>query len=147
MTTAQTTTFDDSAKLLLRSALGTMWISHALLKLVVFTMPGFAGFLASQGLSPLFAWPVVLAELIGGGAILLGVYGRFASLALLPVMLAAAWTHVPNGWVFSNTGGGWEYPIFLAVVSLVHVLIGDGKYTVLRARDPLFAVRPARPAS
>ncbi len=34
----------------LRVALGAMWISHALLKYIVFTMPGFAGFLGSQGL-------------------------------------------------------------------------------------------------
>ena len=33
----------------LRAALGVMWIAHALLKYVVFTIPGFGGFLAKVG--------------------------------------------------------------------------------------------------
>ena len=33
------------ALLMLRLALGSMWISHALLKILVFTLPGAAGFL------------------------------------------------------------------------------------------------------
>jgi putative oxidoreductase len=34
---------------LLRMALGVMWIAHALLKLLVFTLPGTAQFFASVG--------------------------------------------------------------------------------------------------
>lgn len=77
------------AALLLRLSLGTMWISHALLKLVVFTVPGFAAFLATQGMPTFLAWPVVLMELVGGTLILLGLHGRIASLALLPVLAGA----------------------------------------------------------
>jgi putative oxidoreductase len=144
--TTNTRSFDDAAKLLLRVALGSMWISHALLKVVVFTMPGFAGFLASQGFPTFAAWPIVLAEIIGGAAILSGVYGRYASIALLPIMLGAAWTHLGNGWVFSNAGGGWEYPIFLAVISVVHALLGDGKY-VIGFRRPVPLAHAARSVS
>lgn len=111
---------------LLRVSLAAMWISHALLKLLVFTMPGFAGFLAAHGMPAAVAWPVVLAELAGGALILLGWHGRIASLALLPVLAGATLAHIGNGWVFSNAGGGWEYPVFLAVMSLVHALLGDG---------------------
>lgn len=114
------------AATLLRFSLGAMWISHALLKLLVFTMPGFAGFLAAQGMPAALAWPVVLAELGGGALILLGWHGRFASLALVPVMAGATLAHIGNGWVFSNNGGGWEYPVFLLAMSLVHALLGDG---------------------
>ena len=28
------------------------------------------------------------------------------------------------------TNGGWEYPVFLAAVSLVHALLGDGRWTL-----------------
>ena len=49
--------------LALRVALGVMFIAHAYLKLAVFTMPGFAGFLGSVGLPTALAWPIVLAEL------------------------------------------------------------------------------------
>jgi putative oxidoreductase len=118
---------------LLRLALGAMWISHALLKLLVFTMPGFQGFLASQGMPVLVAWPVVLMELAGGILILLGLHGRIASLALLPILVGATAAHIGNGWVFSAPNGGWEYPVFLIAASLVHVLLGDGAFAVKSA--------------
>jgi putative oxidoreductase len=119
---------------LLRLSLGTMWIAHALLKLVVFTLPGTAQFFASVGFPGWLAYPVFAAELIGGLAILLGVYARQASLALMPVMAAAAWVHLPNGWVFSNPNGGWEYPVFLALASIALWLLGDGAAALKRSQ-------------
>jgi putative oxidoreductase len=41
--------------LVLRAALGVMFIAHAYLKLAVFTVPGFAGFLGGVGLPPALA--------------------------------------------------------------------------------------------
>jgi putative oxidoreductase len=121
---------------LLRLSLGTMWISHALLKLLVFTMPGFQGFLASQGMPTFMAWPVVLMELAGGTLILLGLHGRIASLALLPVLVGATLAHIGNGWVFSAPNGGWEYPVFLIVTSIAYMLFGDGAFAVKSAAIP-----------
>ncbi|MBB3770710.1 putative oxidoreductase [Angulomicrobium tetraedrale] len=126
---------------LLRVALGGMWVSHALLKYVVFTIPGFAGYLGSLGFSPALAWPVFLMELTGGILILLGVYARHVALLLIPVMVAASSAHIGNGWVFSAAGGGWEYPAFLVVTSFALWLIGDGAFA-LRSRPLLFAGRP-----
>jgi len=117
---------------LLRVALGTMWIAHAMLKLLVFTLPGTAQYFASIGLPGGLAYPVFAAELIGGVALLLGVYARQVALALLPIMVAAAWVHVPNGWVHTSPNGGWEYPAFLVVASLVLWLVGDGAWAVRR---------------
>ena len=117
---------------LLRVALGSMWIAHALLKLLVFTLPGTAQYFASIGLPGALAYPVFAAELIGGVALLLGVYARQVALALLPIMLAAAWVHLPNGWVHTSPNGGWEYPVFLAVASLVLWLVGDGAWALRR---------------
>jgi len=118
------------AILLLRASLGAMWLSHALLKLLVFTMPGFVGFLGAQGLPAFIAWPVVLAELAGAARSLIEWHGRWASLALLPILGGATLVHIPNGWVFSAPNGGWEYPVFLAAMSLVHALLGDGAYAL-----------------
>jgi putative oxidoreductase len=117
---------------LLRVALGSMWIAHALLKLLVFTLPGTAQYFASIGLPGMLAYPVFAAELLGGLALLLGVYARQAALALLPIMVAAAWVHVPNGWVHTSPNGGWEYPAFLVVASLVLWLVGDGAWALRR---------------
>lgn len=115
--------------LLLRLGLGIMWIAHALLKLLVFTLPGTARFFESVGLPGLLAYPVFAAEMLGGIAILIGFHGRIASAALLPILLGAAWVHLPNGWVHTSAGGGWEYPLFLIVASAVHVLVGDGVWS------------------
>lgn len=123
--------------LILRVALGVMFIAHALLKYAVFTMPGFEGFLAKVGLPPGLAWPIFLAELIGGIAIVLGVYSRWVALALLPVLLGALSIHFANGWVFTAANGGWEYPAFLAAAALAHALIGDGALALKTAARPL----------
>ncbi|VXB72639.1 Membrane protein [Massilia sp. 9I] len=118
---------------LLRGALGLMWIAHALLKLLVFTLPGTAQFFASVGFPGWMAYPVFVLELAGGIALLLGIYARQAALLLVPVMVAAAWVHLPNGWVHTSAGGGWEYPVFLVVASLALWLGGDGAWTLRRS--------------
>ncbi len=122
--------FAPYAALLLRLSLGSMWISHALLKLLVFTIPGFEGFLAKHGMPAELAWPVVLLELGGGALILLGAHGRIVSLALLPILVGATSAHIGNGWVFSAPNGGWEYPVFLIMASLVHAMLGDGAWAL-----------------
>jgi putative oxidoreductase len=118
---------------LLRISLGVMWIAHALLKLLVFTLPGTAEFFQSVGLPGFLAYPVFFIELVGGIALVLGLYARQFSLALVPIMVAATSVHIGNGWVFTSPGGGWEYPVFLTVVSLVVWLVGDGALALRRS--------------
>lgn len=118
---------------LLRSSLGVMWLAHALLKLFVFTLPGAAAFFESIGFAGWMAYPVFFAELAGGLALLLGVYARQTALLLVPVMAVAAWVHMPNGWVHTSAGGGWEYPVFLIFSSISVWLIGDGSFALRRS--------------
>src|ERR1700674_3966102 len=120
--------------LLLRLPRRRMWISHALLKVPVFTLPRAAIFFESVGLPGFLLYPVVAAEIAGGIAVICGGYGRYVALLLLPILLTAAWVHFPNGWVFTGTGGGWEYPVFLAAASMVHALAGDGAFSLKRPR-------------
>ncbi len=133
------TRFAPYGALALRLGLGTMWIAHALLKVFVFTMPGTVAFFEKVGFWGPLAYVVVAAKLAGGAAILAGVYGRYVSAALIPIMAGALMTHLPNGWVFSASGGGWEYPAFLMLASVVHALIGDGAYALGRGELPDFA--------
>ncbi len=123
-------TYDATAAMFLRMGLGIMWIAHALLKWFVFTIPGFASWLESQGIPAFMAWPVFLLELTGGLMILIGFYGRYFSAALIPIMLVATWTHLSNGWLHTSEGGGWEYPMFLVLASIVHILLGDGRFAM-----------------
>ena len=115
------------AALALRLGLGVMFLAHGpWLKGVVYTLPGTAAFFASVGLPGPLAYVVFAAEAIGGLLLIAGVQVRLASLVLLPVLLGATWVHWPNGWLFTNEGGGFEYPLFLALATGVQALLGAG---------------------
>ena len=122
------------AATLLRITLGVMFIAHALLKYVVFTLPGTAQFFVSLGLPGPLAYVTFFAELIGGLLILGGVYARWVALALVPILIGATRAHAGNGWLFSAPNGGWEYPAFLAVAAIVLGLLGGGKYALTGSR-------------
>ena len=119
-----------AAALVLRLALGTMFIAHALLKVFVFTLPGTVQFFQSVGLPGELAYLTITAELVGGAMLILGVYTSFVSIALIPVLLGALYVHSGNGWLFTSPNGGWEYPAFLAVATFVQALLGDGAYAL-----------------
>lgn len=127
------------AATLLRVSLGVMYVAHSLiLKYFVFTLPGTAQFFASLGLPALLAYATFWAELIGGALLIAGIGTRVVSLGLVPILAGALWVHAGNGWVFSAANGGWEYPLFLIVVSFAAALLGDGKYALgnlLRERN------------
>jgi putative oxidoreductase len=118
------------AAFVLRIALGVMFIAHALLKVFVFTIPGTVGFFGSIGLPAFLAYLTIFGELIGGAAILLGIWTRVASFALVPILLGALWVHSGNGWLFTAKGGGWEYPAFLALAAIAQGLLGDGAFAL-----------------
>jgi putative oxidoreductase len=122
------------AALVLRIALGVMFIAHALLKYYVFTLPGTVQFFQSLGLPAVLAYATFWAELIGGLLILAGAYGRWVSFALVPILIGATWAHAGNGWSFSAPNGGWEYPAFLVAAAIVQGLLGDGAYALANLR-------------
>ena len=124
------------AALLLRLALGTMFVAHGLLKVMVFTLPGTVGFFEQVGFPGWFAYIVTFAEIGGGVLLLAGVAVPAVSIALLPVLLGALYVHWGAGWVFSSPNGGWEYPAFLAVAAVVQALLGPGKFAL---QVPVFA--------
>ena len=119
---------------LLRISLGLMFIAHSVvLKYFTFTLAGTAQFFASIGLPGLLAYVVFGMEAVGGVLLVLGVRTREVSAALIPILAGALWVHSANGWVFSNAGGGWEYPLFLFVLSVVRILLGEGAFALSRA--------------
>lgn len=118
---------------LMRVSLGAMWLAHALLKLLVFSLPGTAQFFESVGYPGFLAYPVFAVELLGGIALLLGLYARQVALALVPVLAVAASVHFGNGWVHTSAGGGWEYPLFLVAASVALWLAGDGALAARRS--------------
>lgn len=68
------------ALLLARVLLGVLFVLAGLGKLA--DVPGFAGYMASGGVPAALAWPVVLLEILGGLALIAGVFTRAVALAL-----------------------------------------------------------------
>lgn len=130
----------DYAALILRISLGSMFLAHGLLKLVVFTLPGTAQFFASVGFPGWLAYPVTLGEIIGGALLVAGIKTRAVSLLLLPILLGAITVHFGNGWLYTNANGGWEYAAFLSAASVAQALLGDGAFALRLGRWP----HPAR---
>jgi putative oxidoreductase len=129
MTQPQRTEF---ATFLLRVTLGIMYLSHSVvLKLATFGLAGTAGFFVSVGLPGWLAYVTFAAEAVGGVLLVLGVKTRWVVVALSPALFGAIiWVHAWNGWVFTAPNGGWEYPAFLIVASIVQFLLGDGAYAL-----------------
>ena len=131
MTTDTTTnTNADYAALALRLTSGVAFLAHGWMKVSLFTIPGTVAFFESLGLPGFFAYLTILAELGGGLALILGVGVRAVSIPLIAILLGAVWTHGGNGWAFSSEGGGWEFPLFWAVVQGVVLTLGAGAFAL-----------------
>ena len=115
------------AALVLRLALGILFLAHGLLKLLVFKPAGAYGYFKSLGLPGWLAYVTMACELAGAAALILGIVPRYVALLLIPLILGTIVTvHGRNGWMFSSKDGGWEFPAFWAVALFVRFLIGNG---------------------
>lgn len=131
------------AALALRVSLGVLLVAHGLLKVFVFTIPGTVQFFATIGYPGVFAYAVILGELGGGLLLILGLYTRWIALALVPILVGATVQHLPNGWLFTSTGGGYEFPALWTVLLFVQALLGDGAYA-LKLPVPARGLQEAR---
>lgn len=124
------------AALVLRVTMGVLFLLHGGLKLIVFTPAGTAGYFASIGLPGWLAYLTIAVELLGGLALIAGLWTRWVALALIPFMLGAGYFgHLANGFFFNVQGGGWEYPLFWSVALAVQALLGGGAYALREPRD------------
>jgi putative oxidoreductase len=122
---------------LLRISLGVMFIAHSVvLKYFEYTLAGTAQYFESIGLPGFLAYVVFGMEAVGGILLVLGVRTREVAAALIPILVGALWAHSGNGWVFSNANGGWEYPLYLIVLSAAQVLLGEGAFALSRSAAP-----------
>jgi putative oxidoreductase len=134
MNTASNSTYTQQAygAALLRVTLGTLMLSHGLMKVMVFTVPGTVAYFQSLGLPAAVAYLTMFGEVAGGAAMIAGVLTRLAAALSVPLLLGATWAHAANGWVFSNSGGGWEFPLFLVATAVVVAIQGSGAYSLGR---------------
>lgn len=118
------------AALILRLALGVMFLAHGFTKLLVFTPAGTVKFFASLGYPAFVAYGIIAFEILGGLMLILGIIPRIVALIGAVQLFVASTVHFPNGWSFSNAGGGWEYPIFLSITAFALFLLGDGAFAL-----------------
>jgi putative oxidoreductase len=129
------------AALLLRVTLGVGFLAHGLLlKVLTFGLPGTMGFFGQIGYPPVLGAVVAIAEIAGGLALIAGVWVRTVSLLFLPIMIGATIQHLPNGWLFTAQGGGWEFPAMWTLLLLVQAGLGAGAHALQFGR----AAVPAR---
>ena len=67
---------------------------------------------------------------VGGAALVFGIETRVVRLALISVLLWATWVHAGNGWLFSAQGGGWQFPLFRALVQVAIAHLGRGAFAL-----------------
>ena len=117
-------------QLILRLAIGPIFIAHGGQKLFVQGHTAVAGFLTSSGipLPGVAAWLLMLTEFVGGIFLLLGFLTRWASIPVAFAMLVAILSvHLKNG----LTGpGGFEFPLALMAMALCLMVQGGGKLSV-----------------
>src|SRR5476649_1695655 len=117
--------------LLLRIALGALFLAHGLLKLLVHKPAGTVAYFRSLGLPGFVGYLTMTAEIGGGVLLVLGVATSLIAIALVPLILGTiVMVHGAKGWLFTNEGGGWEFPAFWAVTLIVQAFLGSGAYSL-----------------
>lgn len=124
------TEISSKAIALLRLTSGGFLLAHGLIKVLVFTPAGTVGFFESIGFPGVLAYLVMAGEIAFGLMLILGFMTRWAALAALPILLGSIVPHAGNGFLFSNPGGGWEFPVFWSLVLIVQAMLGDGDYSL-----------------
>lgn len=117
----------DTGLLLLRLALGIIFISHGWMKIAV--MSDTVSFFSNLGLPAIVAYLVAGIELLGGISILLGLCVKTAGWLLAAVMLGAI-IYVKSD---MNLVGGYELDLILLASALAVALIGPGKFALQKS--------------
>ncbi|HVX66905.1 MAG TPA: DoxX family protein [Bryobacteraceae bacterium] len=115
---------------LLRIMVGVVFLAHGSQKLFVMGVGNVGGFLAQIGVpaAPVMGVVLTLTEFLGGLALVLGLFTRWAALLLAFAMLVAvSAVHLQNGFFLPR---GFEYALTLLVANVGLALTGAGAYAL-----------------
>jgi putative oxidoreductase len=125
----------DFGLLIMRLALGATLGAHGLQKVFgTLNGPGideFARQLAGEGFTTqltLLSWLGGVAEIAGGGLLILGLFSPAAAAALLSVTAVAVYLDYSHG--FFLGGGGFEYHLVLAALAFGLLFTGPGRVSL-----------------
>jgi putative oxidoreductase len=114
----------------LRLVVGLVFLVHGAQKLFVFGLAGTSGFMASIGMpAPVLAAAAVTAvEFLGGIALILGLWARWAALLLaIDMVVATLVVHLSAGFFLPH---GFEFALTLLGANLTLLLLGSGKGSI-----------------
>jgi putative oxidoreductase len=119
--------------LVLRVVAGVIFIAHGYLKAFKMGMGGTVGMMTHLGTPAptLAAWFSILAELVGGTALILGVFTLPFGIALTIDMLGAIWFAKRGGGLFAPKG--FELELLLLASAVCLALTGPGRISLGRA--------------
>jgi putative oxidoreductase len=117
------------AALLLRIALGLLFIVHIYWKFVIFGFDTWLSRLEEAGYSMPVVIYVLCAEFAAALLLIPGILTRWVSLFALPLLLGASqfWL-VRTGFFFTVSGA--ELPMLWGLALIVQALLGDGAYAL-----------------
>ena len=117
---------------ILRVVVGIVFLAHGGQKLFVWGRGGVAGSFAQIGIpAPMLAAVVVtLVECLGGLALLLGLFTRWAAISLAINMVGAIFTvHLKAGFFLPD---GYEFVLTLLAANVALALLGPGEASLER---------------
>ncbi len=124
----------------IRVVVGIVFLMHGGQKLFIWGFSGVAAFLGQLGIpAPMLASIIVtLVEFLGGLALFVGLFTRWAAILLaIDMATAILIVHLPNGFFLPE---GFEYPLTLLTASVALALLGSGEASV----DSFFEKQSAR---
>jgi putative oxidoreductase len=119
----------DLALLIARIGLGVVFVAHGWQKLNTNGLDATKAGFQSMGVPAptISAYYATFVELIGGGALILGVLTPIVGLLLFVDMLGALFTvHIDKG-VFAGSGG-YELVVALGIAAMLIAVFGSGKF-------------------
>lgn len=128
----------DIALLILRLAVGVIFVAHGLQKLTQVGFAGVSGMLESMGVpaAGVLGPALALGELLGGLGLLVGLLTRVAAAGLAIDMLGAMLlVHLPAGFFLPE---GIEFALALLAANVAFLVAGAGRYSI----DALIGRRP-----
>ena len=124
---------ENIGKLILRVMLGGMMLFHGIDK-ALHGIGFIKGLVSGQGLPEVLAYGVYVGEILAPLFLLLGWKSRFwAGVVAVNMMVAIYLTHF-KGLLTLGAHGAWgmEVPMFYLLSALAVMLLGSGKYAIMR---------------
>ena len=118
---------------LLRVVVGLISLAHGTQKLFGDGFDGVANMMEGLGVPApaLAAVALILTEVVGGAALILGLFTRLSAIPLaFSMLVATVLVHLPNG--FFSSSGGVEFTLLLTIACVALALTGPGKASLDR---------------